>query len=333
MDGNQKKCIEDFAYYAETCFNEFGKKVDLWASINEMMVVTSAKELTGNISSFGDEARKEMYLMSYHMSLAEKRVIRIFRKLVPSGKIGHVCAMQTIYPASPKPEDIQASMSAKDFLQNCFLDMSVYGHYPQYYIHYLQEKGWLPEQSEADKELLQSEHPDFIGVNYYSSSCIRAVLPEDDLSKLPPFYQNENFTITNNPHISMQNEWMVSGIDAKGLYLGIRDLYERYHLPIIITENGLAYSDELSNGCINDDYRIEYLDAHIQQCKRLREEGYPLFGYCTWSLLDLVSSHQGFKKRYGLIYVDRTDEEVKDCRRILKKSFYWYQNRIKEGMN
>ena len=89
----------------------------------------------------------------------------------------------------------------------------------------------------------------------------------------------------------------------------------------------------LSNGCINDDYRIEYLDAHIQQCKRLREEGYPLFGYCTWSLLDLVSSHQGFKKRYGLIYVDRTDEEVKDCRRILKKSFYWYQNRIKEGMN
>ena len=181
-----KKCIEDFAYYAETCFNEFGKKVDLWASINEMMVVTSAKELTGNISSFGDEARKEMYLMSYHMSLAEKRVIRIFRKLVPSGKIGHVCAMQTIYPASPKPEDIQASMSAKDFLQNCFLDMSVYGRYPQYYIHYLQEKGWLPEQSEADKELLQSEHPDFIGVNYYSSSCIRAVLPEDDLSKLPP---------------------------------------------------------------------------------------------------------------------------------------------------
>ena len=158
-------------------------------------------------------------------------------------------------------------------------------------------------------------------------------MPDDDLSKLPPFYQNETFTIANNPYLSTQNEWMASGIDAQGLYLGIRDLYERYHLPIIITENGFAYSDEVVDGQINDNYRIEYLDAHIKQCERLIKEGYPLFGYCTWSLLDLVSSHQGFKKRYGLIYVDRTDEEVKDCQRILKKSFYWYQKRIKEGMH
>ena len=328
-----RQCIEDFAYYAQICFKEFGKKVDLWGTVNEMMVVTAAKELTGNVDSDGDEARKEMYLMSYHMSLAEKRAIRIFRELVPSGKIGHVCAMQTIYPASSRPEDNEASISAKDFLQNCFLDMSVFGRYPQYYQYYLQQKGWLPEQNEADKELLQSEAPDFIGANYYSSSCIRALLPDDDLSKLPPFYQNETFTIANNPYLSTQNEWMASGIDAQGLYLGIRDLYERYHLPIIITENGFAYSDEVVDGQINDNYRIEYLDAHIKQCERLIKEEYPLFGYCTWSLLDLVSSHQGFKKRYGLIYVDRTDEEVKDCQRILKKSFYWYQKRIKEGMH
>lgn len=121
---------------------------------------------------------------------------------------------------------------------------------------------------------------------------------------------------------------MEFGIDPEGLYIGMRDVYERYGLPMIVTENGLAYSDVLEDGKIHDDYRIDYLENHIAQCERFIEEGYPLLGYSPWSLLDLVSSHQGFKKRYGLIYVDRTDTDLKECSRIPKDSFYWYKKRI-----
>ena len=98
---------------------------------------------------------------------------------------------------------------------------------------------------------------------------------------------------------------------------------------MMVTENGLAYSDSIEDGQIHDVYRIDYLEQHIKQCERFMEEGYPLLGYSPWSLLDLVSSHQGFKKRYGLIFVDRTDEDPKECRRIPKDSYYWYQNKIK----
>ena len=125
---------------------------------------------------------------------------------------------------------------------------------------------------------------------------------------------------------------MPNGMDPEGLYLGIRKLYDRYHLPMIITENGMAYSDLVEEGKIHDPYRIAYLDAHIEKIRQARLEGYPVFGYCPWSLFDLVSSHQGFAKRYGLIYVDRTDTDPKQCRRIPKDSYYWYQKRIRRGI-
>lgn len=47
--------------------------------------------------------------------------------------------------------------------------------------------------------------------------------------------------------------------------------------------------------------------------------------------MDILSSHQGFKKRYGFIYVNREDHELKDLRRIKKDSFYWYQSVIKNN--
>ena len=119
---------------------------------------------------------------------------------------------------------------------------------------------------------------------------------------------------------------MDKGIDPIGLSIGIRKIYDRYHLPVIVTENGMAYSESLGeDGQIHDAYRISYLQQHILQIHNLIEEGYPVFGYCPWSFLDVVSSHQGYAKRYGLVFVDRTDTEIKQCRRVKKDSFFWYQ--------
>ena len=58
------------------------------------------------------------------------------------------------------------------------------------------------------------------------------------------------------------------------------------------------------------------------------DDGLPVFGYCPWRLVDVVSSHQGFAKRYGLVYVDRTETDPKQCVRVKKDSFYWYQKVI-----
>ena len=97
---------------------------------------------------------------------------------------------------------------------------------------------------------------------------------------------------------------------------------------MIITENGLGAHDILENCEIHDSYRIDYIKEHVKACALAIEDGVRLFGYSPWSFMDLLSSHQGFRKRYGFVYVDRDDFNLKELKRIKKDSFYWYKNVI-----
>ena len=117
-----------------------------------------------------------------------------------------------------------------------------------------------------------------------------------------------------------------------GLRLVLNEYYRQYRLPLIITENGLGTPDILTtDNKVHDDYRIDYIKSHILACHDAIEDGVELFGYCPWSVIDLLSSHQGFKKRYGFVYVDRDDHDLKTLNRIKKDSFYWYQQVIKDN--
>lgn len=325
-----RRCIDAYVNYARICFQRWHTKVKYWATINEQMIACAASDLNGNKETNAKQKLKDMYQMSYHMAVAEKQAIRILREIDPNANIGVVCSMQVIYPQTCSPQDVQAAYDAQDFLQNIFLDMSVYGRYPLRCEQYLKKHDLYPKTHSEDCALLYSEQPDFIGVNYYASNCVKAKVQGEDEQKLPPFYRNALFSMAENNCLE-KTKWMEFGIDPNGLKIGIRAIYERYHLPVLITENGFAYSDELVNGSVEDTYRIAYLHAHIKACQELVEEGYPLLGYCPWSLLDLVSSHQGFAKRYGLIYVDRSDTDAKECKRIPKKSYEWYQTIIKQN--
>ncbi|NQD49769.1 glycoside hydrolase family 1 protein, partial [Bacillus altitudinis] len=99
-----------------------------------------------------------------------------------------------------------------------------------------------------------------------------------------------------------------------------------------ITENGLGAFDKLeADGSIQDDYRIDYLEKHIEQIKWAITDGVEVFGYCPWSAIDLISTHQGCSKRYGFIYVNRDEFDLKDLKRIRKKSSYWYETLIEQN--
>ena len=111
----------------------------------------------------------------------------------------------------------------------------------------------------------------------------------------------------------------------------MNDLSDRYHLPLMVVENGLGAKDVLEEDqTVNDDYRIDYLRQHIEQMKLAVEDGADLMGYTPWGCIDLVSASTGeYAKRYGMIYVRRYDDGTGDFARLKKKSFYWYQQVIK----
>ena len=207
------------------------------------------------------------------------------------------------------------------------LDLSVRGEYPPYVASYLKSHGLYPQTLPEDAAALKASTPDFIGINYYFSICVKAKEGPVNYDQ-PPFWVSDAFDICDNPHLR-KTEWMDKGIDPVGLHIGMRKVYNRYRLPMIVTENGMACSETLGeDGHIHDPYRIEYLKEHIEQLAIMIDEGLPVFGYCPWSFVDVVSSHQGFAKRYGLVYVDRTETDPKQCARVKKDSFYWYQKVI-----
>lgn len=107
-----------------------------------------------------------------------------------------------------------------------------------------------------------------------------------------------------------------------------RQCYDRYEMPIYIVENGYGYDDQLVDGVINDDYRIDYMRKHIEEMKKAVEEGVDCRGYLFWGPIDILSSRAQMKKRYGFVYVNRNNDDLKDMKRIKKKSFEWYKNVI-----
>jgi len=135
------------------------------------------------------------------------------------------------------------------------------------------------------------------------------------------------FKAFSNPHLgSTEFGWE---IDPIGFRSTAREIYSRYRLPLIVTENGLGAYDTLTEeGKVHDTYRIEYLRQHIEQIQLAITDGVEMMGYCPWSAIDLVSTHEGSVKRYGFIYVDREEFDVKSLDRYRKDSFFWYKKVI-----
>ena len=113
-------------------------------------------------------------------------------------------------------------------------------------------------------------------------------------------------------------------------------LYDRYHKPLWIVENGLGWEDILEeDGTIHDTYRIDYLRKSVQSMDdAINLDGVELMGYTMWGCIDLVSAGTGeMKKRYGFVYVDRDDKGNGTLKRIKKDSFYWYKEMIESNGN
>ena len=322
-----RRMIDAFARYAEVCFRHFKGRVKLWATINEQLIATATSVNTGDTETDPKRHQGNTYQMSYHMSLAEHRAFELLHSIDPEAKIGPVCAIQVTYSLSSSPADVMAALNAEEMEQFYMLDMSVRGSYSPYAASYLKREGFYPAVEPEDDAVLHGSTPDFIGINYYSSSCAKERTEPIVFGGFPPWGAGD-FVLCDNPRLE-KTEWMPNGLDPIGLSIGMRKVHDRYGLPMIIAENGMALSEEPDeSGAIHDEQRIAYLSAHIAQVGELIEQGYPIFGYCPWSFVDVVSSHQGFAKRYGLVYVDRTDDDIRTCDRIRKDSFYWYQKVI-----
>ncbi|MGT2835087.1 family 1 glycosylhydrolase [Streptococcus hyointestinalis] len=132
-----------------------------------------------------------------------------------------------------------------------------------------------------------------------------------------------------NPYLKT-NAWGWA-TDPACLRLALNTLYDRYHKPLWIVENGIGWDDKLeADSSIHDTYRIDYLQQNIQSmADAIDLDGINLMGYTMWGCIDLISAGTGeMKKRYGFVYVDRDDKGNGTLKRFRKDSFFWYKKVI-----
>ncbi len=330
-----RECVYAFERYAKICFEAYGDRVKYWQVHNEQNLMMRVDERMNIYVEDAWEADKMRAQMDYHMFLAHALAVNTCHSLVKDGKIGPAVSSTCTYPYSNKPEDVWAAKMNDWFKTNYCLDIHFTGEYPGYYLRYLKHRNIVPVMEEGDKELLKSAKMDYIALNYYRTLCA-AYLPADEehpegsrvcRTNEVDFDQYGYFRDEKNTNLPASEYG--AQIDPMGLRIVLNEYYQRYRLPLIVTENGLGTADILTEDKkVHDDYRIAYLRDHMKACALAIEDGVELFGYSPWSVMDLLSSHQGFKKRYGFIYVDRDDHDLKQLERIRKDSFYWYKKVI-----
>lgn len=324
---SNRATIDAFVAYCEILFERFGDRVKNWLTINEQnMMILHGQAVGTSIVS-----QKELYQQNHHMLLAEAKVTNLCHEMIRDAKIGPAPNISYVYPKTCKPNDIIAAQNCNAIRNWLYLDMAVYGRYNNIAWNFMKSKNIEPVILEGDMEILSSSKPDYIAFNYYSSITVSEYDENfviDEAADQQIEVGEEGFFMgDDNEHLELTDfGWE---IDPIGFRVTLREVNDRYNLPIIVTENGIGAYDKVDeDGSVQDHYRIDYLKKHIEQMELAIAGGVDVIGYCPWAAIDLISTHQGFRKRYGFIYINRDEDDLKDLKRIKKQSFYWYKEVI-----
>ena len=329
---SNRDTIDAFVNYAKVLFENFSE-VKYWLTINEQNTMILHPGAIGLPKGGKLPDKKTLYQQNHHMMLAQAKVMKLLHQMLPQAKIGPALNLTAMYPGSCRPEDAIAAHNWEVLRCWNFADVPVFGKYHSLAWTYLEDRNIAPDIQEGDEGILKGAHPDFIAMNYYSTATIAA--SKGDSSDVAARAGDQQIMLgeqgvyrpSENPYVEKtQYGWVV---DPVGFRYTLRKVYERYHLPILITENGIGAKDVLNeDGTIHDEYRIDFIQKHLHQMKLAITDGVKMLGYCPWAALDVVSTHQGYQKRYGFIYVDRDEFDLKELKRYKKDSFYWYKDVI-----
>ena len=260
----------------------------------------------------------QTFLVAHHLLMAHgQAVINLRRYAVRPVKIGFAPTGGVAYPYTDRPEDIEAAKKVYFGFYNpidnwtwnvsWFSDPVFLGHYPEEGLKKFAP--YLPEITQEDMELIY-QPLDFMGQNIYNGYYVRAGADGEPefVDRAPGFPKTGS-------------DWPVT---PEAFYYGIKFLTERYPLPLYITENGMSCHDLVSSdGRVHDPNRITFLDSYIGAMQKAYDEGANVAGYFLWTFLDNFEWADGYKQRFGIVYVDFASQ-----RRIVKDSAFWYQKII-----
>jgi len=313
--------VDAFVRFGKKVIDHFADRVHYWITFNEHNLYFSDEVF--NISGYtkGDRSLNDMYTIFHHTMLAHAQLDAYVHDHYADLKFGGMLADTPVYPATAKPNDVFAARQLDQFSNQNLNEAFVYGHYDHEVLTYIKNHDIDYDLQPGDNEILAKMHADFISFSYYRTTTINA--DKIPAGTAPNRYLN--YGMESNRFLDA-NEWDWT-IDPLGFRTLITDLYNRYQVPVFPIENGVGISEHWDGQhMIEDDLRIKYHAEHIKAMKdAMFIDGAKVLGYLGWGLIDIPSSHADIEKRYGVVYVNRSNHDLKDLKRVPKKSFYWLQ--------
>lgn len=305
-----------FADYAALAARELGDLVSHWITFNEPQCFVCLGYGAGSHAPGLRLGLHEQLRVGHHVMHAHGMAVRAVRAASPKPcAIGYAPAGFARLSASEQPADIEAARASMfatpaDHLwcNAWWNDPIALGRYPEDgLVHFAR---LLPAGWENDAESM-APPIDFLGTNIYQGETVKA--GPDGRPVLNPYAAGSPLTAF---------KW---GVTPGALRWGPRFLYERYHLPVVITENGMSNPDWVhENGTVPDPQRIEFMRMYLRELARALADGADVRGYFHWSLLDNFEWAEGYKERFGLVHVDYST-----LKRTPKQSFAFYRDVIR----
>ena len=318
-----KETVDFFVKYAKTIISRFHTKVKYWLTFNEInMGLTSISTCFGALPDCSELTEEQLkFKCFFNMFLAAAKTVIFAHELDDSLKIGNMFWKLTYFPRTCKPEDNLQQLFDMYF-NYFFADVQCKGSIPHFLDRFFIDKGIEINYTDEELDILKKGKIDFISFSYYRTNTS---IYRGEKLEIPTLFSTPE---TNNPYLQT-TEWG-EPIDTVGLRIALNQIYDRYHLPIFISEIGTAKVEvPEADGRINDMHRIEFLSGLFEQMKLAIADGVDVFGVTYWGWIDLVSSScSEMTKRYGFVYVDADDYGNGTYDRTPKKSFYWYKKVI-----
>jgi beta-glucosidase len=298
-----------FGEYAETLLHHLGVQVDTWITHNEPWCASFLSYGIGEHAP-GHTDWREALTAAHHLLLSHGEALQAYRASGLDGNIGITLNLGAVYPASSSPEDVAAARTADGFTNRWFLDPLFRAQYPEDMLEKFEARvGRVDFIRDGDLQHI-SAPMDFLGVNYYTRSVVKADVTSEFLGV---------GYVPSSPDSQTDMGWEVH---PESLYRLLKRVASEYtDIPLYVTENGAAYADVLEDdGQIHDTARIAYVEGHLAAAERFIEDGGDLRGYYLWSLMDNFEWAYGYSKRFGIVYVDYDTQK-----RVLKDSAKWYR--------
>ena len=319
--------VDAFVRFGKKMIDHFSDRVKYWIVFNEHNLYFQDEAFQISGYEKGDKTLDDMYTIFHHTMMSHIRLANYIHEKYDDVKIGGMLAYAQIYPETCQPSDIFAAKQAQEFLDFNIYDADTGRGYSPQVMQYVKDHNIKMDITDEDLEEMKKAKADFLAFSYYSSNVLDSnKIPENTA---PNRYLNDA-TVENK--FLKTNDWGWS-IDPLGFRNAITTMYDRYHIPVFPIENGIGLKETWDGKhMIEDDERIAYHRDHIKALKdAVFIDGAKVLGYLGWGLIDIPSSHADVEKRYGAVYVNRTNHDLKDLKRVPKKSFYWFQKVLKDN--